>query len=65
VLTDAPVVAGDEAVGGYIVFDCDNLEPAIDLALRVPAARMGGAVELRPIVEQRQKLTAPTSARLR
>jgi hypothetical protein len=34
------------------VFETDDLDAAIDLAARVPAARMGGAVEVRPIVER-------------
>jgi hypothetical protein len=37
-----------EGVGGYCVFDADNIEAAIALAARIPAARLGGAVEVRP-----------------
>jgi hypothetical protein len=37
-----------EGVGGYFVFDADNMEAAIALAGRIPAARLGGAVEVRP-----------------
>jgi len=40
-----------EAIGGYLVFEADDLDAAIELASRVPAAWMGGAVEVRPIVE--------------
>jgi hypothetical protein len=49
--TDGPFVAIKEALGGYFVFEADDLDAAIELAARVPAARMGGAVEVRPIVE--------------
>ena len=49
--TDGPFVAVKEALGGYFVFEADDLDAAIELAARVPAARMGGAVEVRPIVE--------------
>jgi hypothetical protein len=49
--TDGPFVAVKEALGGYLFFDADDLDAAIELAARVPAARMGGAVEVRPIVE--------------
>jgi hypothetical protein len=49
--TDGPFVAVKEALGGYFVFEADDLDAAIDLAARVPAARLGGAVEVRPIVE--------------
>ena len=50
--TDGPFVAVKEALGGYLVFEADNLDAAIELASRIPAARMGGAVEVRPIVER-------------
>jgi hypothetical protein len=49
--TDGPFVATKEALGGYLVFEADDLDAAIELASRVPAARMGGAVEVRPITE--------------
>jgi len=49
--TDGPFVAVKEALGGYFVFEADDLDAAIELASRVPAARMGGAVEVRPLVE--------------
>jgi hypothetical protein len=49
--TDGPFVAIKEAIGGYLVFDADNLDDAIELAARIPAARMGGAIEVRPIKE--------------
>jgi hypothetical protein len=49
--TDGPFVAVKEALGGYLVLEADDLDAAIELAGRVPAARMGGAVEVRPIVE--------------
>jgi hypothetical protein len=49
--TDGPFVAVKEALGGYLVFEADDLDAAIELAARIPAARLGGAVEVRPIVE--------------
>ena len=49
--TDGPFVAVKEALGGYLFFEADDLDAAIELAARVPAARMGGAVEVRPVVE--------------
>jgi hypothetical protein len=49
--TDGPFVEIKEAIGGYLHFDADDLEAAIGLAARIPAARLGGAVEVRPIVE--------------
>ena len=49
--TDGPFVAVKEALGGYLFFEADDLDAAIELAARIPAARMGGAIEVRPIVE--------------
>jgi hypothetical protein len=49
--TDGPFVATKEALGGFLFFEADDLDSAIELASRVPAARLGGAVEVRPIVE--------------
>jgi hypothetical protein len=50
--TDGPFVAIKEALGGFLVFEADDLDAAIELAARIPAARMGGAVEVRPVVER-------------
>jgi hypothetical protein len=49
--TDGPFVAVKEALGGYLFFEADDPDAAIELASRIPAARMGGAVEVRPVVE--------------
>jgi hypothetical protein len=50
-MTDGPFVELKEAVGGYLFLEADDLDAAIELAGKVPAAFMGGAVEIRPIVE--------------
>jgi hypothetical protein len=50
--TDGPFVAVKEALGGYLFFEADDLDAAIALASRIPAARLGGAVEVRPLKEQ-------------
>ena len=47
--TDGPFVSIKEALGGYCFFEADDLDAAIELAARIPAARMGGAIEVRPI----------------
>jgi hypothetical protein len=49
--TDGPFVELKEAIGGYLLFEADDLDAAIELASQIPAARMGGAIEVRPIVE--------------
>ena len=47
--TDGPFVAVKEALGGYLFYDADDLDAAIALAARIPAARLGGGVEVRPL----------------
>jgi len=47
--TDGPFAEAKEALGGYFVLEADDLDAAIELAARVPAARHGGAVEVRPM----------------
>ena len=49
--TDGPFVETKEALGGYLFFEADDLDAAIELASQIPAARMGGAIEVRPVVE--------------
>ncbi len=49
--TDGPFVAVKEALGGFLTFEADDLDAAIELASRIPAARLGGAIEVRPLVE--------------
>jgi hypothetical protein len=50
--TDGPFAETREAIGGYLHFEAEDLDAAIELAAMIPAARMGGAIEVRPIVER-------------
>jgi hypothetical protein len=50
--TDGPFADTKEVFGGYYLLDADNLDAAIELASRIPAARMGGGIEVRPVVER-------------
>jgi hypothetical protein len=49
--TDGPFPETKEALGGYDLLEAADLDQAIELAARIPAARLGGAVEVRPVVE--------------
>jgi hypothetical protein len=51
-LTDGPFVDAKEHLGGYLLVEADDLDAALEIAARIPAARMGGAVEVRPLVER-------------
>jgi hypothetical protein len=50
--TDGPFPETKEALGGYYLLEADDLDQAIEMAARVPAARLGGAVEVRPLVQR-------------
>ena len=48
-VTDGPFVGTKEAIGGYFVLEANDLDAAIEIAARIPAARLGGAIEVRPV----------------
>jgi hypothetical protein len=50
--TDGPFAETKEVLGGFYMLDADDLDAALEIAARVPAARMGGSVEVRPVVER-------------
>jgi hypothetical protein len=50
--TDGPFAETKEALGGYYLLEADDIDAALEVAARIPAARMGGAVEVRPVVER-------------
>jgi hypothetical protein len=49
--TDGPFAETKEVFGGYFIVEAENLDEALELASRIPAARIGGSVEVRPLVE--------------
>ena len=49
--TDGPFAELKEAIGGFFVLEADDLDGAIEIAAKVPPASMGGAIEIRPVVE--------------
>ena len=51
-LSDGPFVEAKEHLGGYYLVEADDLDAALEIAARIPAARMGGAIEVRPVVER-------------
>src|SRR5262249_55881681 len=50
IVTDGPFAETREQLGGYFMIDASNLDEAIDIAGRIPGARIG-TVEIRPIME--------------
>jgi hypothetical protein len=51
-LSDGPFVEAKEYLGGFYLLEAENLDAATAFAARIPAARGGGAVEVRPLVER-------------
>jgi hypothetical protein len=49
--TDGPFAETKEALGGFYLIEADDLDAALEIAARIPAARLGGSVEVRPLVE--------------
>ena len=49
--TDGPFADTKEFLGGFYMLEADDLDVALELAGRIPAVRMGGAVEVRPVWE--------------
>ncbi len=50
--TDGPFADTKEILGGFYLLDADDLDAAIGVAARIPAARQGGSIEVRPVVER-------------
>ena len=51
-LTDGPFADTKEIFGGYYIVEARDLDDALELAARMPALRLGGSVEVRPVVER-------------
>jgi len=49
-VTDGPFADTKEVFGGFYLVEADDLDGATELAARLPTARLGGSVEIRPLV---------------
>jgi hypothetical protein len=49
-VTDGPFADTKEIFAGFYLFEAANLDDATKMAARIPAARLGGSVEIRPVV---------------
>ena len=50
VITDGPFAETKEQLGGLLLIECKDLNEAISIAARFPMVRLGGAVEVRPVI---------------
>lgn len=51
VVTDGPLVEGDDVVRGYVNVEADTLDTAAHLAKGCPVLQHGGRVEVRPFFD--------------
>ncbi len=49
-VTDGPFADTKEVFGGYYLYEADNLDQATEMAARIPALRLGGTIEVRPVM---------------
>jgi hypothetical protein len=49
-VTDGPFADTKEVFGGYYLYEADNLDQAIEMAARIPTLRLGGTIEVRPVL---------------
>lgn len=50
VITDGPFAETKEQLGGYYLVECKNIEEAIAIGQRIPSVRVGGSIEVRPVM---------------
>jgi hypothetical protein len=51
-ITEGPAVEAGSELDGYYIYDAPGLDAAIAFAARIPIARLGGTVEVRPMLER-------------
>ena len=49
-VTDGPFADTKEIFAGFYLVEAEDLDAAAEIAARIPAARIGGSVEIRPVV---------------
>ena len=52
ITTDGPFADTKEVLGGFYTLEAENLDQVLEFASRVPTVRLGGSVEIRPLVER-------------
>jgi hypothetical protein len=49
-ITDGPFSNTKEVFGGFFLLEADDIDAALEISQKVPALRMGGVVEIRPLM---------------
>jgi hypothetical protein len=63
-LTDGPFAETKEQLGGFTVIEARDLNEALQLASRLPAARLGSSIEVRPLLERGSEFTTALDRRI-
>jgi hypothetical protein len=50
-VTDGPFMEAKEYFGGYMIVDCESIERATEIARLFPPSSVGGALEIRPLMD--------------
>src|SRR4029453_14184852 len=53
-ITDGPFADTKEVFAGFYLIEADDIEAALEVAERIPASRLGGAIEVRPLARPRR-----------
>ena len=56
-VTDGPFAETKEQLGGFYLVEAESVDEAIELASRIPSARLG-TIEVRPVMEIRAEVPA-------
>ena len=57
-VTDGPFAETNEQLGGFVLIEARDLNEALQIAGRIPSARLG-SVEVRPVIDLRRERSAP------
>jgi hypothetical protein len=57
-VTDGPFAETNEQLGGFVLIEARDLNEAIQIAGRIPSARIG-SIEVRPVIDLLRERSAP------
>jgi hypothetical protein len=57
-VTDGPFAETNEQLGGFVLIEARDLNEALQIAGRIPSARLG-SVEVRPVIDLTRERSAP------
>jgi hypothetical protein len=61
IITDGPFAETKEHLGGYHLIECKDLDEAISIATCIPTIRVGGSIEVRPLISDSETWTTASN----